>query len=166
MAQRGASRGWDPPSVLQVTVEYESRRRAARARTPRVSPLALASLIGVGAVVCTLLLTDGIGLVGGGMRRSAIAVPAAAVVSDPAQPATAVYRVPPGCMRITRTRQTLAGALRRSTDPCWRYGVEATAILHRVGRIWGLALETAGGRACPGVPLPSGVRRDLAACRR
>lgn len=173
MAQRGAGDDWDPPSVVQVTVVAGPRRGTSPARAgaslARAGALAtrrLGSLIVVVAAVCAALAGAGSVMFHRVANRPA-RVASRAVVVDAAPPAARAqaYRFPLGCLRITRTRQALAGAIRRRTDPCWSYGVSVTAILRRVGGAWRLALE-ARSRSCPRIALPGAVRARLAACRR
>jgi hypothetical protein len=161
MAQRGAPDDWDPPSVVQVTVE--SVARGPRNRRLRVR--AVASMLGAIAMLGTSLLAGGIGTPR--HRAGHAATTPARVLSDapPLSAAAQAYRFPLGCMRITRTPQALAGSLRRRTDPCWRYGVSVTAILHRIHGAWRLALEATDG-TCPRLALPALVPARLVGCRR
>ena len=162
MAQLGAGDGWDPPSVVQVTVVPGPRRPAAGAR---VRAAGISSLVALGAAACALLIGGAIAMFHGGAARPAVALPVAATVNGvPASAPTQSYRFPIGCLRITRTHQALAGAGRRGAGSCWRYGVSVTAILWHVGGIWRLALE-ATSRSCPRVALPAPVRAQLTACR-
>src|SRR5437763_10224074 len=105
MAQRATPDGWDPPSVVQVTVESPPRRPAPR----RLRVLAAMGVVGVAALVSVSFLDRGVGTP---RHRPE---PAALPVQGPAgQPqlsaAAAAYRFPLGCLRITRSAQTLAGA--------------------------------------------------------
>ncbi|MBV9940918.1 MAG: hypothetical protein JO262_02220 [Solirubrobacterales bacterium] len=176
MAQHGAVDGSDPPSAAQVTVVQVTvmevtvvpgpRRRTATARAGRLVGRGAAGLMVLGAVVGALLVGGEVGMFRGAAARPPTVVPSAAVADAvPLAAATQAYRFPLGCLRITRTRAALAGAVRRRSDPCRRYGVYVTAILRRVGGTWRLALE-ASGRSCPRVALAAPARGQLAVCRQ
>jgi hypothetical protein len=174
MAQHGALDGWEslpnPPSVVEVTVEFAPRGRGTGPRRARLRALIAASLIGAG--VAAVVIAGGAG--GGAASRSGQTAGTNVPISDPtprlrgvAQLAevTEAYRFPLGCMGSTLSRQALAGAVRSRAGPCWHYGVFVTAILRRADGVWRLALE-ATSRSCPRLLLPADVRAQLAVCRR
>ena len=167
MAQRGAVDGWDPPSVVQVTVVPGPRGSIGGARAGGLATRGAASLIVVGAAVCALLAGGWVPMLHRGAPRPTTVVPTRAVAAEavPLAAAAQAYRFPLGCLRITHTREALAGAIRRRTDPCWRYGVYVTAILKRVDGTWRLALEASGG-SCARNALPALVQDRLSMCRR
>ena len=160
MAQRAAPDGWDPPSVVQVTVEARPRRPAP----PRLRVLAATGVLGVAALVSVFFLDHSVGTPRHRPERAAI--PMQGLVGQP-QPSAAAeaYRFPLACLRITRSAQALAGALRRRGDPCWRYGVSVSAILRRIHGSWRLALE-AISRSCLRGALPAAASPQLVVCRR
>jgi len=135
-------------------------------RAGRLPARGVASLIVLSAVVGAVLVGGVLPIRPGGAARPAAVVPSGAVADPvPFSAGTQAYRFPLGCLRITRTREALAGAIRRRSDPCWRYGVYVTAILRRVGGMWRLALEASGG-SCPRIALPAPVSAQAAVCRR
>jgi hypothetical protein len=124
--------------------------------------IAAVALIAVAAVGATAI---------GNMRNAAPPTPTVAVFRQPpiaAEPAVAAaYRYPLGCLgeALSGVRPPVAGVDRHRGGPCWRYGVYLTVLLHRVGRVWRMALE-AVSPSCPNVSVPPFVRAQVVVCKR
>jgi hypothetical protein len=163
MAQRGAPDGWDPPSIVRVTVESGPRDRAVDARVRRLRTLIATGAIGAGVVLCAVLIAGGLAGGRGGPGRSATDPAQAAIVpyADQLAAVAEAYRFPLGCVSLTESD----GRLQAHPGPCWRYGVSVTAILRRVAGVWRLALEVRSPN-CPRVALPASLLGRLAVCRR
>lgn len=137
-----------------MTILGEQGGPRAKARVA----MAIALLVlGTGALVTA-------GLLHGGARP---AVPVAQQSKLGLARVADVYRYPLGCLGATIVARNPAPSLSPidHAGPCWRYGVYVTAILHRSGGAWRLALEAISA-SCPAVPLPLLVRAQLAVCRR
>ena len=163
MAQRGAPDGWDPPSIVQVTVESGPRAQAVEVRVRRLRTLIATSLVGAGVVLCAVLVSGGFAGGRRGAERAATA-PAPTVIVPDANQLVAVadaYRFPLGCVSLTASD----GRVRARSGPCSRYGVSVTAILRRVAGVWRLALELRSPN-CPRMALPALVLGRMAVRHR
>ncbi len=167
MAQRGAPAGWDSPSdrpsVLEITVESDPRRRPPL-RGPHVL-IAIAVLVAIGAAVCVALLPGG--GPGSAPPASTSAAPAApaqpSVLVDSGPPSVAtpqLYRFPVGCSysRVTTVERNRPGL-------CTPHNGEVTVVLRRVGHVWRATLEPTTP-SCPQMPVPPLARGKVKACRR
>lgn len=107
------------------------------------------------------------GLVHGGHGAAKPAVPVAQGSNMGVERVADVYRYPLGCLSGRALAKNPAPSLPpvNRASPCWRYGVYLTAILHRSGGTWRLALEAINA-SCPAVSLPLRVRAQLVLCRR
>jgi len=163
MAQRGAPDDWDPPSVVQVTVESGPRAAAVEARVRRMRTAIAVGMVGAGVAVCAVFLSVGLTGVRRGAERSATAPAPAAIAPDGSQlvAVAEAYRFPLGCVSLTASD----GKVRARPGPCWRYGVSVTAILRRIAGVWRLALEVRSPN-CPRLALPASLLARLAVCRR
>jgi len=162
MARRGASDGWDPPSVVEVTVVPGPRRQSERVRS-HVRSLTtrrrvVVELIAAVAVVGAVVVLTGAGLDAGASRGKTGGAPrvwAPNVVAG-------VYR-PLECLNLA-VSATSPGQIDRDGS-CWRYGVQLTAIVRDVGGVWRMGLA-ARSPSCPDLRLPPPVRAQLVVCRR
>ena len=173
MAQRGVPAGWDSPadrpSVLQITVESDSRPRPA-VRRPHVL-IAIVVLAAIGAAIVVAVLPRG----GGGSTpppapapQTPAPQPPSIVVEDgalvdsgpPSATAPGLYRFPVGCLysKVTAVE-------RNRTGPCSPHDGYVTAAVRRVGGVWRVTLEPIN-RSCAPVPVPPLARGKVKACRR
>ena len=163
MAQFRAPDDWDPPSVVQVTVEAGPRAGGVEARVRRMRTAIALGMVGTGVAVCAVFVSGGLAGGGRGAERSAKAPAPVAIAPDGSQlvAVTEAYRFPLGCVSVTVSD----GKVRAHPGPCWRYGVSVTAILRRIAGIWRLALEVRSPN-CPRLALPASLLARLAVCRR
>jgi hypothetical protein len=167
MAQRGAPAGWDSPadrpSVLQITVESDSRPRAAVHR-PHVL-IAIAVLAAIGAAVLVAILPGG----GGGPSPSPAPAPQTPAPQQPSvlvqsvtpsATAPGLHRFPVGCpySKVTAVE-------RNRTGPCTPHDGVVAVVVRRVGRVWrGTLVPT--DPSCTQMPVPPLARGKVKACRR
>lgn len=156
MARRGAPDGWDPPSVVEITVVTEPRGRAA-------TPPHLLVFVGLMAAI---VIGGGVAVVAGagsgrGASTSRRAPGGSGRVWEP-NVVAAVYR-PLKCLNLAVSAAWPSEIDRNGS--CWRYGVQLTAILREVDGVWRMGLA-ARSPSCPDVPLPPPVRAQLVVCRR
>jgi hypothetical protein len=171
MAQRGVPAGWDSPadrpSVLQITVESDSRPRAT-VRRPYVV-IALAVVVATAAAIAATIV---IAVRPGGGGGSAPSTPAPHTPA-PQQPvvlvqsgppsalAPGLYRFPVGCpySRVTAVERNRAG-------PCTPHNGYVAAVVRRTGGVWRVTLVPISTASCSPVPVPPLARGKVKACRR
>jgi hypothetical protein len=172
MAQRGAPAGWDSPSdrpsVLQITVESDSRPRVTM-RRPHVL-VAIVVLAAIGAAILVAVLP------GGGASSTRPPTPAPptpapppSVLVDhgslvqsgpPSATAPRLYRFPLGCWDSTPS-----GIHPRRTSSCWRGRLYVTAEVRQVGGVVKVTLEPTH-QSCSQMPVPPLARGKVRACPR
>jgi hypothetical protein len=152
----------DSPVLLEVTVVRGPRGGADAGRsgplhrlTPAVALLAVALLAGVVVIFAASRVVRGV-------ERPLHPHAAQAGDAGPAGVAAA-YHYPLACLSVTIVPADPAYAAARldRASPCWRYGVYATTIFHRVAARWQLVTSSAG---CSIRSIPAVVRAELGLC--
>jgi hypothetical protein len=165
MAQRGAPAGWDSPadrpSVLEITVESDPRRRPPL-RGPRVL-ITIAVLVAIGAAVCVALLPGPGAAPPASTSAAPTAPPQPSVLVDGGPPSVGtpqLYRFPVGCSdsRVTTVERNRPGL-------CTPHNGEVTVVLRQVGHVWRASLEPTNS-SCTEMPVPPLARGKVKACRR
>jgi hypothetical protein len=154
----------ESPILLQVTVGPGTCDGASPVRIRHlggIAPVVVVALaLFMGALV--ILVTNRIPT---RAERSRLAAAAQVRNTGPVGVAAA-YRYPLACLSVTIAPADPAYAAARlnRASPCWRYGVYATAIFHRVAGVWRMALETSG-MSCASASIPAVVRAQLGLCK-
>ena len=149
----------DSAVLLEVTVVPGPRGGTRRSRLRllrRLGPALAALAVFAGAVV---------GVAVSGLSGAKQPVHAQALQAGDAGPAgvAAAYHYPLACLSVTISLADPAYAAARlnRASPCWRYGVYATTIFHRVAGEWRLVTSSTG---CSIASIPAVVRGELGVC--
>lgn len=152
------------PVLVRVTVEPGPHRRVTSRQLGRLGRFAPA----VQVVAIGLFAAAVVGVAANQVTGTA-APPLHAQPSQASTPGpvgvAAAYRYPRDCLDVTMDAADPAYAVVRlnRVSPCWRYGVYATAIFHRVAGVWRMVLN-ATGAGCPMTSIPAAVRIQLGLC--
>jgi hypothetical protein len=152
--------------LVRVTVEAGPRRSVASrqiGRLGRFGPALAAVAIGLFAAAVVGVAAN---QVTGTAAPPVRAQPSPASTPGPVGVAAA-YQYPRDCLDVTMDAADPAYAAVRlnRVSPCWRYGVYATAIFHRVAGVWRMVLNVAAA-GCPMTSIPATVRMQLGLCER
>lgn len=154
----------ESPILVRVTIERGTPRGATRGRSR------LLGLLGAIIAVVAMAFFAGAAVtaVSSHLPKSAERpLRAQAPQARNAGPVgvAAAYRYPLACLSVTiaTADPAFAAARLNRASPCWRYGVYAIAIFHRVAGVWRMAPE-ASGASCATTSIPANVRAQLGLC--
>lgn len=165
MTRFGAPRE-DPFADLRASVAVSVRGRTPREALAGRGAISRAGAIAASAAaVITAAVVVAVLVPQGDRVASASAAAASQSRAPGAAGVAAAYRYPVSCLTVefAVTNRLYARARLDRASPCWRYGVWATAIFHRVDGVWRRVLD-ATSYSCPVRSIPRGVERQLGVC--